>query len=117
MGEPEALTKFAVPLAEGVLCNHFGDCQQFAILSSRDGRVVHKELLTPPPHELGVLPQWLHETGVQVIIAGGMGARAMGMFNEFGIQVVTGAPALPPETLVGQYLNRTLRTGANVCDH
>lgn len=109
--------KFAVPLAEGVLCNHFGHCQQFAILSSEDGKVVRKELLRPPPHEPGVLPRWLHEMGVQVIIAGGMGARAMGMFNDFGIQVVTGAPALPPETLVEQYLNRTLQTGANVCDH
>lgn len=109
--------RFAIPLADGVLCNHFGHCQQFAIVHADKGKVSHKELLTPPPHEPGVLPRWLNQMGVQVIIAGGMGARAMGMFQEMGIRVVTGAPALPPEELVEQFLNQTLETGANVCDH
>ncbi|MEJ5376468.1 MAG: NifB/NifX family molybdenum-iron cluster-binding protein [bacterium] len=109
--------RFAVPLADGVLCNHFGHCQQFAMIEAEGEQVVKKELLTPPPHEPGVIPRWLQGMGVQVIIAGGMGARAMGMFQEMGIRVVTGAPMLPPETLVEQYLRRTLQTGANVCDH
>lgn len=109
--------RFAVPLADGVLCNHFGHCQQFAMIEAEGKQVVKKELLTPPPHEPGVIPRWLHGLGVEVIIAGGMGARAMGMFEQMGIRVVTGAPVLPPETLVEHYLNRTLQTGPNVCDH
>ncbi len=109
--------RFAVPLADGVLCNHFGHCQQFAMIEAEGEQVVKKELLTPPPHEPGVIPRWLQGMGVQVIIAGGMGARAMGMFQQMGIRVVTGAPMLPPETLVEQYLRQTLQTGANVCDH
>ncbi len=109
--------RFAVPLADGVLCNHFGHCQQFAMIEAEGEQVVKKELFTPPPHEPGVIPRWLQGMGVQVIIAGGMGARAMGMFQQMGIRVVTGAPMLPPETLVEQYLRQTLQTGANVCDH
>ena len=109
--------KFAIPLAEGVLCNHFGHCQQFAILNVDGDNVVQKELLTPPPHEPGLLPRWLHGLGVEVIIAGGMGGRALQLFAENGIQVVTGAPNLTPEALVNQYLGQTLQTGANVCDH
>ena len=34
-----------------------------------------------------------------------------------GIKVVTGAPALHPEDLVKSYLDNTLETGGNVCDH
>ena len=109
--------KFAIPLNEGVLCTHFGHCQKFAILTATDGKVTDKELLTPPAHEPGVLPRWLHGLGVDIIIAGGMGSRAQDFFREFGIQVVTGAPVLAPEALVEQYLSQKLETGPNVCDH
>jgi predicted Fe-Mo cluster-binding NifX family protein len=64
-----------------------------------------------------VLPSWLHQLGTNVVIAGGMGQRAVSLFDEKGIKVVTGAPTLEPEELVNSYLNQTLQTGANVCDH
>ena len=70
-----------------------------------------------PPHEPGVLPTWLHELGADVIIAGGMGARALDLFAQNNIQVVVGAPTLTPEELVGQYLDNMLESGAKVCDH
>ena len=76
-----------------------------------------KETLVPPPHEPGVLPSWLHQLGADVIIAGGMGQRAVGLFDEKGIKVITGAPELDPEALVSNYLDNMLLTGANVCDH
>ncbi|MBW1742672.1 MAG: ATPase, partial [Deltaproteobacteria bacterium] len=79
--------------------------------------VKDKEMLTPPPHEPGVLPKWLGDLGVDVIIAGGMGSRAQGLFGENGIKVLTGAPSLTPEELVQQYLANSLATGENVCDH
>ncbi len=109
--------KFAIPLAEGVLCAHFGHCQQFAIIDTEDGQIKDKELHTPPPHEPGVLPNWLAELGVRVVIAGGMGRRALGLFSEKGIQVTVGAPSSHPEALVEQYLKGTLIAGQNICDH
>ena len=74
-------------------------------------------MLTPPPHEPGVLPKWLQEQEVGLVIAGGMGQRAQQLFAEKGIRVVVGAPVESPETLVTQYLAGTLATGENVCDH
>ena len=109
--------KFAIPLAEGVLCAHFGHCQQFAIIETEDGRIKDKELHTPPPHEPGVLPKWLAELGVSVVIAGGMGRRALDLFNQNGIQVTVGAPSSLPEVLVEQHLKGTLIAGQNICDH
>jgi predicted Fe-Mo cluster-binding NifX family protein len=117
MPPADGLMRFAVPLAEGVLTNHFGHCEQFAILDVKDAEVQRKELLTPPPHEPGLLPRWLGEMGVGLVIAGGMGQRAISLFQERGVKVVTGAPNLDPEELVKQYLQGTLTTGANVCDH
>jgi ATP-binding protein involved in chromosome partitioning len=109
--------KVAVPLAGGVLCNHFGHCEKFALLEVKEGRIGEPELHTPPPHEPGLLPRWLRDLGVNVIIAGGMGQRALGLFAERGIKVVTGAPNLAPEVLVQSYLEGSLTIGPNVCDH
>ncbi len=109
--------KFAIPLAQGVLCAHFGHSEQFAIVDTQDGEIKGKELLTPPPHEPGVLPRWLQELGVKVVIAGGMGRRAQDLFNQNGIEVVVGAPSDEPESLIQNYLTGALATGENLCDH
>jgi len=98
---------------------HFGHCEQFALVEVDEAKkaVLGVAWLTPPPHEPGVLPRWLQEQGAHVIIAGGMGARAQGLFAQSGIAVVVGAPSEPPEVLASAWLAGTLKTGVNVCDH
>jgi len=114
----EVLTmKFAIPLAEGKLTAHFGHCQEFALVDVEDNKIKNTKKMVPPPHEPGLLPRWLHEQETNVIIAGGMGARALELFAQNGIKVLTGAPSLTPEELVLQYLDSTLKTGFNMCDH
>ena len=111
--------KIAIPMADGKLCMHFGHCQQFALVEVDDGTkaITGTSYLTPPPHEPGVLPRWLHEQGANVIIAGGMGQRAQDLFSQNGIKVVVGASAGKPEDVVSAYLSGTLEVGQNVCDH
>jgi Mrp family chromosome partitioning ATPase/predicted Fe-Mo cluster-binding NifX family protein len=111
--------KIAIPVIEGKLCQHFGHCDVFAVIdadadSKKPG---NRKDLTPPAHEPGVLPKWLHEMGVNVIIAGGMGQRAQQLFNQNQIEVVVGAPVDTPENLISAYLNKTLQSGENICDH
>ena len=111
--------KVAIPLAQGKLTLHFGHCEQFAIIDVNEEtkEVSGREDLTPPPHEPGVLPKWLHEQGANVIIAGGMGQRAQQLFTQNDIKVVVGASVAQPEELVSAYLQGTLETGSNICDH
>ena len=115
----EKAMKIAIPVANGKMCMHFGHCEQFALLDvdEKSRTVKGKEMLTPPAHEPGVLPRWLHEQGVNLIIAGGMGQRAQALFGQNGIQVVVGALAEEPEALAASYLAGTLQSGPNVCDH
>jgi ATP-binding protein involved in chromosome partitioning len=114
-----ALMRIAIPLAEGKLSIHFGHCEQFALVDvdPETKEIRKRENVKAPPHEPGLLPSWLAERGVQVIIAGGMGQRARGLFADRGISVVIGARAETPERLVADYLAGTLQTGENVCDH
>ncbi|RLC29717.1 MAG: hypothetical protein DRH32_06925 [Deltaproteobacteria bacterium] len=55
--------------------------------------------------------------GAEVIIAGGMGQMAVGLFQQNGIQVVLGAPSMEPEAVVKGYLEDSLAIGDNLCDH
>ena len=111
--------KIAIPLAQGKLTLHFGHCEQFAIIdvNNETKEITGREDLTPPAHEPGVLPQWLHEQNVNIIIAGGMGQRAQQLFTQNDIKVVVGASSSTPEELVLAYLQDTLQTGDNICDH
>jgi ATP-binding protein involved in chromosome partitioning len=111
--------RIAIPTADGKLCMHFGHCEAFAMIDVNPTAqtIVSTEYLTPPPHEPGVLPRWLHEQGATVIVAGGMGQRAQSLFGEQGIEVVVGAIVDKPERIVASYLNGTLETGENACDH
>ena len=115
----EGSMKIAIPLAEGKLSLHFGHCDQFALVEvdTEAKQIIATEKAVPPAHEPGVLPRWLHEQGAQLIIASGMGQRAQSLFNQNGIQVLVGAPREDAETLVRSYLDGTLETGGNVCDH
>lgn len=111
--------RIAIPVVEGKLSMHFGHCQEFALfdVDPAGKTVTGSERLEPPAHQPGVLPRWLAEKGANVIIAGGMGGRAQGLFTQSGIEVVVGAPSLPPEEIVQAYLDGALQTGENVCDH
>ncbi len=111
--------RIAVPVSGGRLSPHFGHCEVFSLLDvdEQTHALVKVEQVEAPAHEPGLLPRWLGERGVTVIIAGGMGGRAQALFAERRIEVVVGAPSDTPEAVVAAYLGGTLVTGENVCDH
>lgn len=108
----------AIPIAQGKLSLHFGHCEAFRLFHiDENNKIIKTDEQTPPPHEPGVLPKWLHEQGANVIITGGMGMMAQKLFVQNDIQVVIGAPAKEPEEIVTDWLADTLTIGDNPCDH
>ncbi|HKL86768.1 MAG TPA: NifB/NifX family molybdenum-iron cluster-binding protein [Treponemataceae bacterium] len=111
--------KVAIPVAEGRLNLHFGHCVGFDVFDIADDKktISSKTYIEAPPHEPGLLPQFLGDKGITHIIAGGMGVRARDLFVARGITVCTGAQCDTSDSIIGQYLAGTLITGANACDH
>ena len=107
----------ALPLDGEKLSTHFGHSSSFAIVKTEGGKIVSENRLTPPAHAPGVIPSWLKEQGTDVVIASGLGRRAIGMFEDAGIRVVCGAPVDSPRSVVTAFLQGNLVTGENVCDH
>jgi len=111
--------RYAVPITDGRVSEHFGHCQYFALIDADEanGIILNQEIVPSPGHQPGFLPTWLGEEGVSVVIARGMGSRAQNLFGENRIQVVIGAIGDEPEKAVLDYMRGALATGDNICDH
>ena len=111
--------RIAIPVENDSLCLHFGHCANFVIvdLDEPNKKVLSKEVLEPPPHEPGLLPRWLSEKGVNKVIAGGMGARAIDLFKQSHVEVIVGVRPASVDAIIADYLSGCLTSGSNVCDH
>ena len=76
--------KYAIPVTGGEFSSHFGHCESFAFFNvdEENKTIIDKELITTPEHQPGVIPAWLEEKGVSVVIAGGMGPRAQNILQK-----------------------------------
>jgi len=78
---------------ESEMSMHFGRCPFFMTVDVDGTEVQKTEAIANPffnGHVPGAVPQFISEQKVNVMIAGGMGPKAIDMFNGFGIEVVTG---------------------------
>ena len=93
---------------------HFGRCPHFTIVDIENVKVVKKETVANPGHSPGALPQFLHQMGAEAIIAGGMGMRAAGFFDELGVKAIMGITGKIDE-VIEQLIKGTLKGGESLC--
>jgi len=93
---------------------HFGRCPSFTIIDIEDGKIIKKEVVDNPGHQPGFIPQFLHERGVECIIAGGMGMRAIGFFEEFNIKAIVGVSGRIDE-VIEKLQKGTLKGSESLC--
>lgn len=112
-------TKIAIPLQGERISGHFGHPECFTLVSvdpvSR--KVLGEQRVIPPPHEPGRLPVWLAERGATVVLASGIGPRAVNLLEDRGIEVRTGVPDLTAAEAVRLWLEGNLKSADNTCDH
>jgi predicted Fe-Mo cluster-binding NifX family protein len=111
--------RYAIPVSGGMVSPHFGHCENFALIDTDEQtkKILRKEIVASPGHQPGLLPQWLAKRGVSFVIAGGMGSRAQGLFQQNRIEVIVGTMETDPEKAVLSHLNDQLAIGDNICDH
>jgi predicted Fe-Mo cluster-binding NifX family protein len=101
---------------DSVVSPHFGRCPYY-ILVDLDGREVRQVDAVENPyyhqHVPGAVPGFIRSHGVDVMLTGGMGRRAIGFFQQYGIEAVTGAYGTVEQALE-QYLGGRLQ-GAQPC--
>jgi predicted Fe-Mo cluster-binding NifX family protein len=87
---------------DSVVSPHFGRCPHY-ILVDVDGHEVRAVNATDNPyygqHAPGVVPRFIHSQGVDVMLTGGMGGRAIAFFEQLGVEAVSGAAGTVRRTL------------------
>jgi predicted Fe-Mo cluster-binding NifX family protein len=106
--------KIAIPVEEGRLHDNFGRCHQFALVEVDPDKklTLSTDLVSAPGHPPGRFPRWLRDEGVQVVISGGIGPRALTLFGACGIEVRSGTAGASVEQVVGAYLGGELTVPA-----
>ena len=97
---------------------HFGRCPFFTLVDVEDGELTNVRVIANPAfenHVPGVVPKFINEQMVNVMIAGGMGPKAVNMFEGFNIEVATGVSG-KVEKVLAVYLEGNVQ-GTVPCNH
>lgn len=108
------MMKVAITTDGKSVSEHFGHCEGFTIYEVENNKVSSSQFHPNPGHVPGLLPNYLNDQGVKVIIAGGMGGGAIQIFNEKAIETITGVSGQLDE-VIGKYLNGDLVSTGSVC--
>ncbi len=106
--------RIAIATDKGYISEHFGRCPEYTIVDIEGKEIKNKELVQNPGHEPGRIPAFLNEKSVKVIVAGGMGPRAVELFSEYQIEVIIGATG-PVEKAIAEYISGALKSGQTTC--
>ncbi|HBR21238.1 MAG TPA: dinitrogenase iron-molybdenum cofactor [Nitrospiraceae bacterium] len=106
--------RIAISTDGDFVSEHFGRCPSFTVVDIEDDRVTSTMVLENPGHQPGAIPQFLHQKGVECIVAGGMGMRARGYFDEAGIQAILGVSG-KINNVIKELQNGTLQGGESLC--
>ncbi|MGC9349588.1 MAG: NifB/NifX family molybdenum-iron cluster-binding protein [Anaerolineae bacterium] len=87
---------------EAPVSAHFGRCPYFTLIEVDSDEVEAVESVANPHyanHQPGQVPAFVKGLGAEVMISGGMGRRAIALFDHYGIQIATGANGTVGEAL------------------
>jgi predicted Fe-Mo cluster-binding NifX family protein len=101
---------------DSIVSSHFGHCPHFTLVDVEDRQVKEIRDIGNPfhqDHQPGQLPRFVSSLGANVILTGGMGQHAAQLFQQLGVEAVTGARGTVRQS-VEHYLSGQL-SGAEAC--
>ena len=93
---------------------HFGRCQAYTMVEIDNGHLVKSEQVANPGHAPGAIPAFLHRKGANQIVCGGIGARAIELFRQYGIDIIAGIDGTI-DSVTERLKNGTLVGGVSRC--
>ncbi|AGL03028.1 NifB/NifX family molybdenum-iron cluster-binding protein [Desulfoscipio gibsoniae] len=110
--------KIALPHEYGHINQHFGRSREFIIVELTEGEIVGKKIVSSEQlqHNHEGLAGLLTDEQVDVVIVGGIGARALEPLKNMGLTVVSGVNGKIEEA-VYKYVQGQLPTNSEVCCH
>lgn len=109
--------KIAVTYENGEVFQHFGHTEQFKVYEVEDGKIISSEIVDTNGQGHGALAGFLFNSGIDVLICGGIGGGARNALAEAGIQLYPGAMG-NADAQVKSFLKGTLSYDPDtMCSH
>lgn len=111
--------KIAVPTRNGKVDDHFGHCDHYTIYTVENKQIISREEF-PSPQGCGCksgIAADLQQMGVEVMLAGSMGAGALNKLQAYGIKVVRGCMGDIESVVNGYLLGFVLDSGIGCAGH
>lgn len=84
---------------EETVCQHFGRAATFTLYDLATGEVKVLEDRSEHMGGVGTPPEQLQKENVNIVLAGGLGPKAIDMLNGYGIDVYVGASGTVQQTI------------------
>jgi predicted Fe-Mo cluster-binding NifX family protein len=111
------MKKVGVPTANGLLSPHFGGSEYFSVFNIENNKIISEEILPTPEHTTGSFPNFLAQQNITDIVVGGIGGKAIEIFNSFNINVYVGADVKLPKIIAEEFISGSLVLTGNSCNH
>lgn len=111
--------KIALPTRDTNIDDHFGHCERYTIFTVNENRDIVNTETVPSPQGCGCksdIAAVLQAQGVTVMLAGNMGAGALGVLTRHGIEVVRGCSG-EVKAIAEAWLKGTLADSGVGCSH
>ncbi len=108
------LLKIAIATSGGKVSRHFGHSECFEVFRISGNVLDMRESVLCPPHDSCGLPGFLKGLGVDAVIVGGIGDRAVKLLSELGIEVYSSAHKEAHAALAA-FIRGELAKGADAC--
>jgi len=83
---------------DGIVEQHFGKAPTYTIIDSETEEVIVISNDSEHTGGVGLPPEYLHKNGVDIMLCGGLGFKAVRMFESYGIKVFVGAGGTVKDT-------------------
>jgi len=111
------MQKIAIPVLNHKLSPHFGLCSHFKFYWEDGGKIIKEDLIPAPAQKPEVIPNWLAGKNVTDVIVAGIGFKPIEILNQNKINVFAGVKMKDLNELIKEFMNGTLETNGNLCDH
>jgi len=102
---------------DAILSHHFGRCPYYVLVDIQNNKVGEVSAVKNPAYDShgqpGDVPSFIKSLDAKVIISGGMGPKAIGFFEEFGIEAITGVSGMV-KSIIEAYIGGQIE-GARPC--
>ena len=109
--------KIAVTYENGNIFQHFGHTEQFKLFEIADGNIISTEIKDTAGSGHGALAGFLKNSGVDILICGGIGGGAIQALSEAGIDLYCGVSGSADEAVSDFLAGKLNYSTQATCSH